>query len=266
MYDHIYLSPHFDDASLSCGGAIHQQVQAGQSVLVVTICAAPPVKALSPFAELFHAAMGNPDDLNATRRCEDAEAIDRLGAEVVWLDFQDAVYRGREGEGQWYYSSIDEIFGAVHPDEHTLSDAIADAVGEQVSGGPQTRLYAPLTVGHHVDHQLAHQAAWTLRERGWQILFYEDYPYADPAYRLPFDQENRATLDATLASLEAARLVPRVLRLSEADLQVRIDSVGAYRSQMPMLFGDEAAMARCLRGYAMCIDGEGPAERFWSPG
>lgn len=267
-YGHVYLSPHFDDAALSCGGAIHQQVRQGQAVLVITICAAPPDpgKALSPFAARFHAAMGNPDDVVATRCSEDRAAMARLGAEVVWLDVKDAVYRGRAGEDGWYYSSIAEIFGSVHPADQTLSDVIAAAVGEQVSGGPEPTLYAPLTVGGHVDHQLTHQAAWTLREWGWRICFYEDYPYADPAYRLPFDQENAATLAVTLASLKEARLVPHLLRLSEADLQARIDSVAAYRSQVPMLFGDEAAMAQRLRAYAMHLDDEGPAERFWIPG
>ena len=104
IYDHVYLSPHYDDAALSCGGAIHQQRRAGQAVLVVTICSAPPApgEVFSPFAREIHGAMGNPDNLVAMRRDEDRAAIDRLGAEVVWLDFQDAVYRGRTGEDGWY--------------------------------------------------------------------------------------------------------------------------------------------------------------------
>ena len=266
MYDHVYLSPHFDDAPLSCGGVIHQQVQQGQTVLVITICAALPAGPLSPFAAQFHAAMGNPDVVVATRRREDKAAVERLGADLVWLDFQDALYRGRSEEGGWYYLSISEIFGTIHPDEQAFSDAIVTAINEQVAGGPLPTLYAPLTVGGHVDHQHAHRAAWALREQGWRVLFYEDYPYADPDYRLPFDQENPATLDATLVSLRAAHLTPHIVRLSEADLQARIDSVHAYGSQVPMLFGNAAAAASRLRAYTMTIDGEGPAERFWTPG
>ena len=34
MIDHLYLSPHFDDAALSCGGQIATWTAAGQSVLV----------------------------------------------------------------------------------------------------------------------------------------------------------------------------------------------------------------------------------------
>ena len=265
LYDHIYLSPHFDDASLSCGGAIHQQVRAGQAVVVVTICAAPPAPgvALSPFAQKIHGAMGHVEDVVAMRRREDRASIDRLGAELAWLDFQDAVYRGREG--RWFYASIDEVFGPIHPDERDRPEAIAAAIGEQTSPGPETTLYAPLTVGGHVDHRHAHRAAWMLREQGRRVVFYEDYPYADPAYRLPFDEENTATLDVILASLHPYNLTPHIVRLTEDDLQARIDSVGAYGSQVPMLFGDETAMAERLRTYAMQVDGQGLAERYWVP-
>ena len=267
-YDHVYLSPHFDDAALSCGGAIHQQRRAGEAVLVITICAAPPDpgEALSPFAQKVHAAMGDPDDLIAARLREDQAAMERLGVEAVWLGFQDAIYRQSGDESGWLYTSIAEAFGPVHPDAQGRAEAIAAAVRENEPGGPQTTLYAPLTVGRHVDHQLAHQAAWMLREQGWQVVFYEDYPYADLAFRLPFDEENTASLKATLAAFQALYLTPRVVRLSEDDVQARIDSVRAYHSQVPLLFGDEAMMAARVRAYTQSIDGQGPAERFWIPG
>ena len=263
-YDHIYLSPHFDDAALSCGGTIHQQGEAGQAVLVVTICAARPRRALSPLAQKIHAAMGGADDLVGTRRQEDREAVNRLGADLVWLDFPDGLYRGVAEA--WYYLSISALFGPIHPGDVALAEAIASAIEEHAPGGPRTTLYAPLAVGRHVDHQLAHRAAWALRAQGWRVVFYEDYPYADPAYRLPFDEKNIATLGATLAGLAKARLTPRLVRLSEDDLQARIDSVRAYRSQVPLLFDDAATMAARTRAFASDFDAQGPAERFWIPG
>ncbi len=55
-YDHVYLSPHLDDAALSCGGAIARHVAAGQRVLVVTICSAVPKArgSINPLADEFH--------------------------------------------------------------------------------------------------------------------------------------------------------------------------------------------------------------------
>src|SRR6185295_15615325 len=59
-YDHIYLSPHLDDAALSCGGAIARHANAGARVLVVTICtAAPPSDGpFSDFANEVHQGWG----------------------------------------------------------------------------------------------------------------------------------------------------------------------------------------------------------------
>jgi len=93
-----------------------------------------------------------------------------------------------------------------------------------------------------------------------------DNVYADPDYRLPFGEKNTATLDATLTALQDACLTPHLIRLSEDDVQAKIDSVCAYRSQVPMLFGDAAAMAERLRAFSTRLDDDGPAERFWIPG
>jgi len=51
----IYLSPHFDDVALSCGGLVWEQVQAGKAVSIWTVCAgSASVGDLSPFAKELH--------------------------------------------------------------------------------------------------------------------------------------------------------------------------------------------------------------------
>ena len=47
MLKHVYLSPHLDDAVLSCGGAIHRAGAAGEAVLVITVFAAEAGKYFS---------------------------------------------------------------------------------------------------------------------------------------------------------------------------------------------------------------------------
>jgi len=264
-YDHVYLSPHFDDAVFSCGGAIHQQRRRGEAVLVVTVCAAVPDATLSfsSVAERLHALMGSPEEVVALRRAEDRAALARLGADGLWLGVTDCIYR-RAGRGSWYYTSLPEVFGRVHPGDEALAAEIATAVQEKVAGGPQTTLYAPLTVGGHVDHQVVHRAARVLRAHGWRVVFFEDYPYAEPDHPHPLDPANTSTLAATVAAWPS--LAPRSIRLSEDDMQAKIDGAGAYRSQVAMLFGDEEALAGRLRAYALHACGSYPAERFWIPG
>lgn len=264
-YQHIYLSPHYDDASLSCGGAIHKQTQAGESVLVITICAAAPhpTDPLSPFAQELHTRWGNPVDVVATRLAEDETAMALLGVEVVRLEVMDCIYRGRPRAGMWYYNNNAQLFGDVHPGDLALKDDIAAAIAANVTGAENGVIYAPLTVGHHADHQLAHAAAWVLREQGRQVVFYEDYPYADPDYA-PHGEPNLYGLEATLARL-GQKFQSQLQYFSEENLQAKIESVAAYASQLQLLFGGRAAMAQQVRHYALQV-GEGRlAERVWLP-
>lgn len=270
-YTHVYLSPHYDDAALSCGGAIFQQARQGRLPLVITLFAAPPDpgQALSPFAENMHHTWGSPADVVGARQAEDRAAMAILGADYLRLNLLDCIYRGRPEAGEWYYTGEAELFGQVHPAETDMAAAIAAAVLELVPFQPDTVVYAPLAAGYHVDHQLAHAAAWQLRQQGWTIVFYEDYPYADPGY--PFTRpanpwEHDHTLAATLVARAPAKLQPQLHHLSGADLQARIDSVAAYASQVPMLFGSQADMAHYLRQYVLRVGNGQPAERTWRPG
>lgn len=266
-YQHIYLAPHYDDASLSCGGAIHRQTKAGEPVLVVTIFAAPPPpnEPFSPFAQEMHAIWGNPADIIATRQAEDQTSMEILGADYVRLKFTDCIYRGRPQRGAWYYNNNDQLFGRVHPDDMPLADDLVAAIREVAPVADDTQVYAPLTVGNHVDHQLVYAAAWQLHRQGWAIAFYEDYPYADPNYAPHDRQQNPHGLEATLARLQPLQFWPRMRHFSEEDLQAKIDSIAAYASQMNMLFRQRVNMEKWVTDYALHVGSGSPAERLWIP-
>ena len=266
-YDYIYLSPHYDDLALSCGGTIHRQTQAGRSVLGVTICAAPPSDTrLSAFAEAMHQNWGNPADAVALRRAEDKVALKILGADYRRFPFVDCIYRGKPEAGIWYYNSDPDIFGDIHPDDLPLAYHIAAAVIELTPDNSNVVIYAPLTVGHHVDHQLTYTAAWQLYAQGYSVIFYEDYPYVDPHY--PFTRhgvDNGYDLEAALAAPRPARLVSELYPISPENLQAKIKSIGAYASQLQILFGDEAAMTKYVTAYAAQVGQSNLAERVWAP-
>jgi len=267
-YQHIYLAPHYDDASLSCGGAIHRQTKAGEPVLVVTIFASPPPpnEPFSPFAQEMHAIWGNPADIIATRQAEDQASMAILGADYVRLKFVDCIYRGQPRRGIWYYNNNDQLFGRVHPDDMPLADDLVAAIGEVAPAADDTLVYAPLTVGNHIDHQLVYAAAWQLHRQGWTIAFYEDYPYADPNYAPHDRQQNPHGLEATLDRLQLGHtLQPRLRFFSEQGLQAKIRAVAAYASQLQMLFKGRANMEKWVADYARHVGSGNPAERVWIP-
>src|SRR5215470_20022956 len=106
----IYLSPHLDDAALSAGGLIYDQLQSGSPVEIWTLMAgAPRETEYSPLAQMLHTTWGfsDADDAIRGRRQEDQQAADILGAKAVHFDFLDCIYR-RGKDGNWLY--LDKIF------------------------------------------------------------------------------------------------------------------------------------------------------------
>ncbi len=252
-YDHVYISPHFDDAALSCGGAIARHIARHQRVLVVTACSATPPAghSFSPFAQAMHTTWNlAPDQVVAERQREDVAALDCLGADGYLLNFLDAVYRLPER-----YASNDALFGAVAPDD-PLRAELYDALRQITQRLPMAMVYAPLGVGNHVDHQLTHDLAAELAREGVIMAFYEDFPYAAGA----------GAVNDRLRQLSARGrdFVPSVLDI-DATLARKISAIEAYASQIGMLFGDATTMARRVHDYAEDLrpDVGTYGERLW---
>lgn len=250
----LVLSPHLDDAALSCGGLIRQLVRAGRPVRVVTLFAGHPGPDLSPFARETHRSWGEDLDPLARRKAEDEAALRVLGAESRYLAFRDALYRGEEGA--WRYPCREALFGEIHPDDRDLPQKLIEALDDLLPRGEGATVYAPLAVGDHVDHQLAHQAALLLRGRSFEVVFYEDAPYAWRPGRLEQAREARG----------AQGWSPRLAVLADEELAAWVESVRAYRSQLATLFGREEFVADLIRFHALQAGGGRPAVRLWSPG
>jgi len=257
---HVYLSPHLDDAVLSCGGAIHRHVAVGEPVLAITVFAAEAESGtlLSPFALEQHAHWGHVSRPMNLRRAEDVAALTRLGADALHLDYRDAVYRVGP-EGQWLYTDLATLFGEVHtgdPMAQGQARWLAERLAELVPLDDSLTLYAPLGVGHHADHQIVHWAARHLQGWGYRLAFYEDYPYA----------ERDGALGRALAVAGAETWRAAILSLETADLAAKVSALGYYRSQMAVLFGGAEAMPSRVWAFAAARSPDaGLAECVWWP-
>src|SRR5262249_46246965 len=149
-YDHVYFSPHLDDAVLSCGGAIASYVAAGRRVLVVTLCTAVPTSAqLGPLAIEFHGDWNLSADQAVTARLqEDMIAMERVGADFLWVGMLDSIYRM-----PFAYDTRERLFGTPRPDDPLFDDlrSFIPGLRQRI---PNATFYAPLGVGFHVDHQI----------------------------------------------------------------------------------------------------------------
>jgi LmbE family N-acetylglucosaminyl deacetylase len=260
-YDHVYVSPHFDDVPLSCGGQVAAQTRAGERVLVVTSFTRPPGFAVkrTPFAAAmeteWRVAHGDSVHNIYLRRAEEEKAaLQWLGADHLWLNYLDAIYRGKA------YNSNATLFGS--PTDRDLirvlpwlSADIAKIAAQQQQAG----FYFPLAVGNHVDHQLVHLAGQQLAAQGREVVFYEDFPYAIISGAL--EQRLRQVplkLQPTLTDIRAT-------------LEDKIAAIAEYASQVDSLFGSDAAMRDQVRRYATLVaqaegaEGAEQAERYWRP-
>lgn len=269
---HVYLSPHLDDAALSCGGTVWNQVQAGQRVLVINIFAGiPDYSRLSAFAQEKHAVWGSPEDVVAARQAEDRAALTRLGAEVVDWDYLDAIYR--LDEARVLYPDEAGIFGEVDPADSALQDRIAADVEAILDEAGDAVCYAPLAIGHHVDHQVVRDVGLVLGERGRRVLFYEDFPYVwweiagrgEAVRRGGSSSDEPSIRPASPLHRPASSPLPDNWQptIRVIDLEPKIAAIACYQSQVPDLFHSQEAMAEAVRAYARSVGGDHYAERFW---
>jgi len=252
-YDQIYISPHLDDAVLSCGGTIATHAANQQRVLVVTVCTGiPPADAQrSPFVAHIHALWKlEAEEVLHTRRQEDRQALTQLGADIHWLGLLDAIYRQPEA-----YTDNTRLFGRIAPAD-TLGVAVTAALNELLQQQPQATWHAPLGVGGHVDHQIVYHAAADLARTGAAVAFYEDFPYV----YLP------DTLDARLRYLaeQGDTFSPHTLTI-DATLTHKIRAIEAYAGQLAAVFAEAGPMPEVVTRYARSLHPEAGSygERIW---
>jgi LmbE family N-acetylglucosaminyl deacetylase len=209
----LVISPHLDDAVLSCG----QALAACPGSTVLTVFAGVPRAAQQSTDWDRRCGFASAAEAMACRRGEDERALGVLGALPLWLDFCDAQY------GQ-------------PPAARTLHQQIRATVRRL---RPQRVLY-PLGLFHD-DHLLCHAACRdALSPRGLpriEALAYEDVPYRT----VP------GLLQARLAELAGQRLRATPASMPPASHRAALAkarALRAYASQLGALGTERLADAR----------------------
>ena len=235
---------------------IHNQPMAGQ----------PLIDDLSAQGAILTTERGDAaaaGDAMAQRRLEDERYALFAEVSVVWLDLPDAVFRGYEGD--------DQLLAAPRSDD----PAPVDILRREIARLEPSRVYLPLGIGGHVDHQLARDAGIALLsdEHRWimpgvdfagLVAFYEDFPYAwwEDFGRL--EDLPPGTLDGLPAGISLSAEFADVGDM----LERKIRGITLYESQLERLFEGHGAMAAAVRGYAARVAdiggiSGGAAERYW---
>jgi LmbE family N-acetylglucosaminyl deacetylase len=236
----IVLSPHLDDAALSCGGlltALRGQV----SCLTVTLTCGD-ARARKGFAT------------PAGRRLEDRNAMRSIGCDVAHLGFADAIYRRSPISGQLIYRGIRERISAPPIDDAAHVEELYLVMRRLCLDIGNVVLLSPMAIGRHVDHLLCAHVALRLLGSSPNLFFYEDFPYVvgGTLADIPDDgpQQAMKRLDRTGGERFCVPI----------DAERKLELLRHYTSQMPILFGSDERMAAAVRGHQE--NGE-PVENYW---
>jgi len=253
---HVFLSPHYDDIPLSCGGIATRISRGGVAPEIALIFGdhPDPDQLLTGFAQELHEQWGlSSEQVIDARRAEESAASALIGAVDTYLPFHDAIYRGSR------YASDEELFGGTKDDETDMPFRIISELNLVQADRSSVRVYAPLAIGRHVDHQHAFQVGIRLTADGYDVWFYEDLPYALVA----------GEADGRMSQIESPLASAGLVDVREV-WETKIDAIMAYPSQLAVIFSEyvgtgstRAAIDAAMRAYSQEV-GEGiQAERFW---
>lgn len=245
FYNTIYLSPHLDDAALSCGGQIWADTAVHKTSLIVTVMAGdPPPDTRSGYVDSLHKRWNLAVNATAMRRQEDVVACRILGADFGHWNVPDCIYRQHPATGKPFYISDADIFGSIHPQEMVLVDRLAQLLDTLPA---HDRLIVPLSVGNHVDHQLVRLAAEQCIPSD-RLVYYEDYPYV----------RDEAVLQAIFAASDA-NWESQVTPLVDTAVANKIEAIAAFQSQLSTFFNGRVDLATQINDYVQKVGGE----RLW---
>ncbi|MBJ2119434.1 PIG-L family deacetylase [Arthrobacter sp. MSA 4-2] len=231
----LFLSPHLDDAVLSCGSLIASEA-GRRDIEVLTIfteCSPTPhTRAARSF--LRQCSVQDAGSLFEERKKEDAAVLEGLGVRFRHLGATDALFRRRrktipgssvlgrtlpELVHRYPTYRFDIALGRVSRGDTGLIEELRDTVAEEIDEQATGLVFCPVGIGRHVDHLITRSVGESSAER---TVFYSDFPY----------NQNQQPDDAFLRS--------RHLTGWEwsGDLEAKHRRVRQYATQADALFPD----------------------------
>lgn len=249
----VILSPHLDDAALSCGGLLHALRDTVSTLVVSISCGTVHVVA----ADGSRKVSSRKGHVSARlRRREDIAAMHSVDTDFVHLSFPDGIFRRSPLTGRLIYRNARETWIAPRIDDVAHIEELYLVLRRLCLDLGRILLLSPMGIGHHVDHQIAAQVAVRMAatNAGAELLFYEDFPYvAKP-------RVGRGDPDDPPKALGRLHLAPTQRFVVPVDSDAKMRLLQHYASQIAPLFGDDDGMRGCIN--SQMFQGQ-PCEYYW---
>ena len=243
----LIVSPHLDDAVLSCGDLINKLINKSYKVDVITVFSKDEKKEnLSNAAKKFHNNCFLPSNPMVERKKEDKKAHDYLKCKSYYMDFLECLYR--KHNNKHLYPNLDNIYHLEKDDKKIISDIEKELI--KIVNNYDIIL-APLGLGGHADHIACNKAINNIRNsiKG-KLYFYEEVAYVCYYYR-----ENKK-------SNWGEGLSNTLIKISDKDFNKKIESILMYRSQLRILWSDYNQMYNDLDSFSKKYD-KNRSIRLW---
>lgn len=224
----FFLSPHLDDAALSCGGLI-EHLANKTSVTVATIFTGTTTgpQTLSAKKSLSNSDYTSAKDYYQARIAEDRKAFSHVPVTLVHLGEVEALWRKKQ-----HPSVTTKLLGKLLPEVlHLYPTYRYHIVSGRIAPGDKALLlrlqktlttlipkhaivFAPYGIGNHADHLVVRQAAEAIT----QPIYWTDQPY--------LVREDR----------QKSRFPGMTLHEYSFNQAKKDRIIQAYSSQMPLLF------------------------------
>ena len=256
----VFLSPHLDDAVLSCGGLL-ASMKPDVSRLVITVTCGNPV---ADYIKMDSSGLLSVERKKAAerkgyapskiRRREDLLAMEAVDSDYVHLGFPDAIYRRSSVTGKLIYR--DTIMGLENPsheDEGYIKDLLV-ILRRLTHNMGRVLILSPMAIGGHVDHLICMETALKLWNSKVTVLFYEDWPYVVRG------EKDTEILTPPKTVLEKLGYRASKVYYHPFDLRLKTNLILKYESQIPRLFKSEDEVSDLLSRRKF---NNGPCEFYW---
>lgn len=202
----VFLSPHADDAILSCGTLLTKLI--GKTpIVVVNVFTKAHAKPYTLSAKTFMKYSNGYTDAQALykeRIKEDKNVFATLGIKPIYLGIEEALFRRKKKKT--FLGKILPEFDHIYPTYrwHIIKNIAKNdpAIGMLETilrkyKKKNTIVFAPYGMGNHVDHRVVRKVAENLFDN---LLLYSDFPYNQRfgRYGKPFKNGREYTLNVVL--------------------------------------------------------------------
>jgi len=190
-YSLVIVSPHQDDAVLSCSTLL-AELTGKTDITVVNVFTKAHKKPYTLSAKQFlkySKAIDGAENLYKERAKEDKEVLSKLAITPIDLGFEDALFR-RKKKGTFLGKFLPE-FDHVYPtyrwhivkgiakDDYTIKSLKKKLLPFK---NKKTVVLAPYGIGNHVDHRVVRKVCEELFDN---LLLYSDFPYNVDIHTIP---------------------------------------------------------------------------------